>query len=83
MTKIVSTEGMAAMRREMCWDPSTMPGMPPGRPTETLVELTFEDLDGKTSMTLRHIGMPDAEGRTHAGVGYNEAFDKLAQSLRS
>ena len=82
MTKIVRTESMADGQGNVL-DPSTMPGMPPGWPIETLVDLTFEDLGGKTLMTMRHIGFPAGEGREHASVGYNQAFDKLAQSLRS
>ena len=82
MTKIVRTESMADGQGNVL-DPSTMPGMPPGWPAETLVGLTFEDLGGKTRMTLHHIGMPAGEGSEHASVGYNEAFDKLAQSLSS
>ena len=80
--RLVKTESMADAEGNVL-DPSTIPGMPPGWPTEMLIELTFEDLGGKTRMTLRHIGMPAGEGREHASVGYNEAFDKLAQSLRS
>lgn len=82
MTKIVATTSMADSQGNVL-DPSTIPGMPPGWPAETLIDLTFEDLGGKTRMTLHHIGFPAGEGREHAGVGYNEAFDKLAQSLRS
>jgi hypothetical protein len=47
-----------------------------------LVIVTFEDQDGKTKMTLRHIGLPagpDSEG-THQG--WSESFDKLAESLK-
>jgi uncharacterized protein YndB with AHSA1/START domain len=46
-------------------------------PLETLITVTFEDLDGKTRMTFRHDGMPAAHTQ-----GWNQAFDKLAASLQ-
>jgi uncharacterized protein YndB with AHSA1/START domain len=79
VTKTVATVSMADAQGNVL-DPSTMPGMPPDWPIEMLLELTFEDMGDKTRMTLRHIGMP--AGHEMASVGYNEAFDKLAQSLR-
>jgi len=57
-------------------------GMGEEFPLEMLVTVTFEDLDGKTRMTLRHEGLPAGEMKDGAGVGWNESFDKLAESLR-
>jgi len=48
---------------------------------EMLVTVTFEDLGGKTRMTLRHEGLPAGEMSDGANAGWNEAFDKLAASL--
>ena len=51
-------------------------------PDETLVTVTFEDLDGKTKLTLRHEVLPPTEGREHAAGGYSQAFDKLEELLK-
>jgi len=52
-------------------------------PLELQVTVTFEDLgDGKTKMTLRHVGFPEGEMSEMAGAGWNESFDKLAESLK-
>ena len=60
--------------------PATHYGMTEDFPLEMLVTVTFEDLDGKTKMTLRHEGLP-AGDKDGAGVGWNESFDKLADCL--
>ena len=57
--------------------------MCPTSPISTIVStVTFEDLDGKTRMTLRHEGLPAGEMKDGAGAGWNESFDKLAESLK-
>jgi uncharacterized protein YndB with AHSA1/START domain len=51
-------------------------GMPAGHPdiTEVIVELS--EANGKTTMTMVHVGVP--EGSAGEG-GWNQAFDKLAE----
>ncbi len=49
---------------------------------ELHVTVTFEDLGGKTKMTLTHVGFPDGNMGEMAGTGWNESFDKLAESLK-
>lgn len=44
--------------------------------------VTFEENGGKTKMTLKHVGIPVGEMKEMTGVGWNESFDKLAESLR-
>jgi len=61
--------------------PATHYGMGADVPLEMLVAVTFEDLSGKTRMTLRHEGLPAGEMREGAGTGWNESFDKLAEVL--
>ena len=61
--------------------PATHYGMPADIPMEMLVTVTFEDLGGKTRMTLRHEGLPAGEMTDGASVGWNESLDKLAESL--
>jgi uncharacterized protein YndB with AHSA1/START domain len=62
--------------------PATHYGMAEDFPLEMLVTVTFEDLGGKTKMTLRHEGLPAGEMKDGAGVGWNESFDKLAEALK-
>ncbi len=50
-------------------------------PMELKVTVTFEEQDGKTKMTLRHVGIPAGEHSEMAEAGWNESFDKLAASL--
>jgi uncharacterized protein YndB with AHSA1/START domain len=47
-----------------------------------LVTVTFEDQDGKTKMTLRHVGLPAGQMGDMAAAGWNESFDKLSESLK-
>jgi uncharacterized protein YndB with AHSA1/START domain len=50
-------------------------------PQEILGTVTFEDVGGKTRMTLRNEGLPAGEMSDGANAGWNEAFDKLAEVL--
>ena len=78
--RIVFTDSFADAEGNVV--PATDYGMSPDFPLETLVTVTFEDYVGKTKMTLRHVGMPLGETSEQAGAGWNESFDKLAESLR-
>ncbi|HEU0175161.1 MAG TPA: SRPBCC domain-containing protein [Blastocatellia bacterium] len=60
--------------------PASHYGMPGDWPKEMLVTVTFEEFDGKTRMTLRHIGLPP-EMSEMAEAGWNGSLDKLAESL--
>jgi uncharacterized protein YndB with AHSA1/START domain len=51
-------------------------------PRELVMTVIFEEQDGKTKMTLRHAGMPAGDMSEMAGAGWNESFDKLAESLK-
>lgn len=51
-------------------------GMPPGHPDITEVIVDLVEADGKTTMTMVHVGVP--EGSAGAG-GWGQAFDKLGQ----
>lgn len=57
-------------------------GMGDDFPLEMTVIVTFEDMGGKTKMTLRHTSMPAGDMSKMAGQGWNESFDKLAESLK-
>lgn len=48
---------------------------------ELIVTVTFEEHKGKTKMILRHTGIPSGPLSDGAKNGWNESFDKLAESL--
>ena len=49
-------------------------------PAETLVTVTFADLDGRTLVTLRQsVGPVPAEERAGTQQGWTETFDRLAE----
>lgn len=51
-------------------------------PIELQITILFEELpNGKTKMTLHHVGMPAGKDGEGAVSGWNESFDKLAESL--
>ena len=60
--------------------PASLYGIESEFPLELEVDVTFEDLGGKTRMTLEHCGIPQAEFEL-AKEGWNQSFDKLAECL--
>ena len=46
-----------------------------------IVTVIFEDAGSQTKMTVRHAGLPAGEMTEMTGAGWNESFDKLADSL--
>jgi uncharacterized protein YndB with AHSA1/START domain len=56
-------------------------GMPDDFPQDLLVTMLFEEAGDKTKVTLRHAGLPDGEMSEQTEAGWNESFDKLADSL--
>ena len=80
LERIVVTDSFADEKGNVV--PATHYGMPDDLPVEMLVRVTFEEVDGKTKMTLRHEGLPAGEMLEGAGTGWNESFDKLAEALR-
>jgi len=51
-------------------------------PLEMLVTVTFEEHEGKTKLTLRHVGIPAGADRDGANVGWSQSLDKLAEALK-
>jgi uncharacterized protein YndB with AHSA1/START domain len=80
LERIVTTDSFADADGNVV--PATHYGMAEDFPLEMLVTVTFEDLGGKTKMTLRHEGLPAGEMLEGAGTGWNESFDKLAEALK-
>ena len=56
-------------------------GMSAEHPAETLVEVTFDERDGGTLVTLRHSIPVSTAERGAAGQGWNEMLDRLAEEL--
>jgi len=73
-SRLVYTESMCDEDGTII-SPASM-GMPEGHPDITEVIIDLSEADGKTIMTLVHVGVP--EGSPGAG-GWNQAFDKLAE----
>jgi uncharacterized protein YndB with AHSA1/START domain len=63
--------------------PATHYGMEGDFALEMLMTVTFEEIRGKTKMTLRHRGHSGGELGRMAKLGWNGSFDKLAESLKS
>lgn len=61
--------------------PASYYGMSPDFPMDMVVTVTFEELEGKTRMTLRHAGIPPGADLDGARVGWSQSFDKLSESL--
>jgi uncharacterized protein YndB with AHSA1/START domain len=61
--------------------PATYYGMSADIPLEMEVDVTLEDVGGKTRLTLEHCGLPTGEIRENTTRGWNEAFNKLEECL--
>jgi uncharacterized protein YndB with AHSA1/START domain len=77
MERLVFSDGMCDAEGNLM-DPTAM-GMPEGSPMSMDVTVTFSHEDGKTTVTVSHIGF--GEGGDRAGMGWEQAFDKLAAVL--
>ncbi len=51
-------------------------------PLELQVYLKFEDYEGRTRFTLRHVGFPSVEMGEMCRAGWNEFFDKFERALK-
>lgn len=61
--------------------PASAYGMPGDWPLELEIAVTLEEIGDKTKMVLQHIGIPAGKMREDTETGWNESFDKLAESL--
>ena len=77
--RIVCTDSFADEKGKVV--PASHYGMTGDIPMEMRISVTFEDLGGKTKMTLKHFGLPAGEHRSGANQGWNESFDKLAEYI--
>jgi len=79
LERIVCTDCFADEKGNVV--PATYYGMNADIPLEMLVTVTFEEHEGKTKLTLRHVGIPAGADREGANQGWSESFDKLAEYL--
>ncbi len=75
LEKIVVTDSFADQNGNIV--PSSYYGMPGDFPLSARIIVTLEEVEGKTRMTLRHLGLPEGEMREQTAAGWNESFDKL------
>lgn len=61
--------------------PASHYGLSGDFPLELQVTVTFEEHEGKTKLTLRHVGIPSGADYDGAQQGWSESFDKLADKL--
>jgi len=80
LEKIVCTNSFADEKGSVV--PATQYGMSADFPLEMLVTVTFEEHEGKTKLTLRHVGIPAGADRDGANVGWSQSLDKLAEALK-
>lgn len=78
MQKIVSTDYFTDAEGNKV-DPKSF-GMPGEWPDEMRVTITFEDMDGKTKLTIVHEGHP-AEMASDAETGWKQSLEKLAAAV--
>ena len=79
LERIVTTDSFSDEHGNVV--PASHYGMEGDFPLEMLITVTFEDLGGKTKMTLRHAGLPAGEHQAGANQGWSESLDKLAEYL--
>lgn len=77
--RIVYTDSFADERGNVV--PATHYGMSADFPLEMLVTVTFEEHEGKTKLTLIHVGIPSGADQDGARQGWKESFDKFAEYL--
>lgn len=78
--RIVCTDSFADSAGNVV--PASHYGMEGDMPLELRVEVDFKESDGKTLLTLRHLGMPAGTDRDLAVQGWNESLDKLAAVVK-
>ena len=81
MQKIVISDSFADEKGNVV--PASYYGMPGTFPLETTIEITFEQMDGKTEMTLYYPSIESIEGKMldDMTAGWNQSFDKLSEKL--
>ncbi len=79
--RIVATDSFADAQGRVV--PAAYYGMSPAFPLEMLVTVTFEELDGKTKLTLIHELLLTGENRMNTREGWLQSLDKFDEALSS
>lgn len=61
--------------------PASQYGMSGDFPLEMFAAITFENIGGKTKLTLRHLGFPSESDRDMAKEGWSQSLDKLEEVI--
>ncbi len=77
--KLVCTDSFSDEKGNII--PAADLNMPGNWPLELLVTLTFEEVNGKTKMTLDHKGLPP-EILEDCEKGWQQCFDKLEENIK-
>jgi uncharacterized protein YndB with AHSA1/START domain len=78
--RIVSTDSFADEKGNVV--PATYYGLSTDFPPEMILTVTFEEHEGKTKLTLRHLGIPPGPDHDNTQAGWSQSFDKLDEILR-
>lgn len=79
ITRITFSHNFADEHRNVV--PPSYYGIPGDFAKDVTTTVVLEDLGDKTKMTLYHRGMPAGEFSKMTTQGWNESFDKLAESV--
>jgi uncharacterized protein YndB with AHSA1/START domain len=79
MERIVATDSFSDVEGNVV--PASTYGLPEDWPSELPLTVTFEDIGGRTKLTLQEPGIPTAEHRDLARDGWIESLDKLENVL--
>ncbi len=80
MKKIVYTDSFCDSNGKKV--PASTYGLEGDFPEVLTVTVLFEEQNGKTKMTLTHVGLPKGKMSEMTGQGWNESFDKMVESLK-
>ncbi|MGE5123934.1 MAG: SRPBCC domain-containing protein [Acidobacteriaceae bacterium] len=79
LNRLVMTDSFADEHGNIV--PATYYEMSTDIPLELEVDVTLEDIGGKTRLTLEHCGLPEGEILEQTWQGWSESFDKLEECL--
>ena len=77
--RIVATDSFADEEGNIV--PASYYGLSSDWPLEPEMTVTFEDLDGRTRMTMREAGIPGGADLDNAIAGWSQSLDKLEKLL--
>ena len=78
--RIVATDSFSDAEGNVV--PASDYGMTGDWPLELVATVTFNEIEGRTEMTIQEPDVPTGENREMAEAGWNESFDKLADLLK-